>query len=127
MKHESHPHNHHQNHSHQQKSGLDNNQKYTCPMHPQVIKDEQGKCPICGMNLVPLGASKVINGQNHDKHAGHHTDDFLKRFWICLVITIPILLLSHMIQQWFGFEINFTGANYVLLALSTFVSFYMNF
>ena len=31
----------------------------------------------------------------HDKHAG----------WICLILTIPVLLLSHMVQQWFGFHI----------------------
>jgi Cu2+-exporting ATPase len=41
----------------------------------------------------------------HDKHAGHHTENFLKRFWICLILTIPVLLLSHMVQQWFGFHI----------------------
>ena len=41
----------------------------------------------------------------HDKHAGHHTGDFLKRFWICLILTIPVLALSHMIQQWFGFRL----------------------
>ena len=35
----------------------------------------------------------------HDKHAGHHTGDFLKRFWICLALTIPVLLLSEMIQH----------------------------
>ena len=29
-------------------------QQYTCPMHPEVIKDEPGNCPKCGMNLVPL-------------------------------------------------------------------------
>ena len=29
-------------------------QKYTCPMHPEVISDKQGKCPKCGMNLVPV-------------------------------------------------------------------------
>ena len=28
--------------------------QYTCPMHPEVVKDVPGKCPICGMNLVPL-------------------------------------------------------------------------
>lgn len=61
---------------------------------------------------------------SHNKHAGHHTQDFLKRFWICLVITIPVLLLSHMIQQWFGFEISFSGDNYVLLLLSSFIYFY---
>jgi Cu2+-exporting ATPase len=64
------------------------------------------------------------NHKMHDKHAGHHTEDFLKRFWICLVVTIPILLLSKMIQQWIGFEIKFTGSNYLLLALSTFIYAY---
>jgi len=30
--------------------------KYTCPMHPEIIKDEPGSCPICGMDLVPMKA-----------------------------------------------------------------------
>lgn len=60
----------------------------------------------------------------HDKHAGHHTSDFLKRFWICLGLTIPILLLSHMVQQWLGVEWRFTGDQYILLALSTLVFIY---
>ena len=60
----------------------------------------------------------------HDKHAGHHTHDFLRRFWICLAVTVPLLLLSHMIQQWFGFQIRFAGDRYVLLALGTFIYFY---
>lgn len=57
----------------------------------------------------------------HDEHTGHHTEDFLKRFWLCLAITVPILLLSHMIQQWGGFRLSFTGDKYVLLALSSFI------
>jgi P-type Cu2+ transporter len=60
----------------------------------------------------------------HDKHAGHHTEDFLKRFWISLILTIPVLLLSHMIQQWFGFDIQFPGDQYVLLGLSSVIYFY---
>src|SRR5690349_14520544 len=60
----------------------------------------------------------------HDKHAGHHTHDFLKRFWICLAVTIPVLVLSHMIQQWLGFELMFKGDKYVLLILSTFIYVY---
>ena len=64
------------------------------------------------------------HGAGHDKHAGHHTEDFLKRFWICLGLTIPVLLLSHMIQQWLGFEIKFTGDKYVLLALGSIIYFY---
>jgi Cu2+-exporting ATPase len=60
----------------------------------------------------------------HDKHAGHHTGDFLKRFWLCLVLTIPVLALSHMIQQWFGFHIAFAADKYVLLALGSVIYFY---
>lgn len=60
----------------------------------------------------------------HDEHAGHHTADFLKRFWLCLALTIPVLLLSHMIQEWLGIRLTFTGDKYVLLALSTFIYIY---
>jgi P-type Cu2+ transporter len=60
----------------------------------------------------------------HDKHAGHHTGDFLKRFWICLVVTIPVLLLSEMIQHWLNIHIGFAGSKYVLLGLSSVVFFY---
>jgi Cu2+-exporting ATPase len=60
----------------------------------------------------------------HNKHAGHHTSNFLKRFWICVGLTVPILLLSHMVQQWLGFELRFSGDKYVLLTLSSIVYFY---
>src|SRR5688572_6751154 len=64
------------------------------------------------------------DASGHDKHAGHHTEDFLKRFWICLILTIPVLLLSQMIQHWFGFRIAFASDKYVLLALGTAIYFY---
>jgi Cu2+-exporting ATPase len=60
----------------------------------------------------------------HDKHAGHHTEDFLKRFWICLLLTVPTLLLSQMIQHWFGFHIAFNGDKYVLLLFGAVIYFY---
>lgn len=60
----------------------------------------------------------------HDEHAGHHTHDFLKRFWICLALTIPVLLLSHMIQQWAGFTLSFPGDKWLLLVLSTIIFLY---
>ena len=113
-------------------------------MHPQILKDEPGKCPLCGMNLIPLGGTTrpekdehSHHHQNHghhsesdssaagfDKHAGHHTPDFLKRFWITLVLSVPVLLLSHMIQQWLGFTIAFQGDKYVLLVLGSIIYFY---
>lgn len=113
-------------------------------MHPQILKDEPGKCPLCGMNLIPLGGTArpekdehSHHHQNHDhhsesdssaagfdKHAGHHTPDFLKRFWISLALTVPVLVLSHMIQQWLGFTIAFNGDKYVLLVLGSIIYFY---
>ena len=128
---------------------------YTCPMHPEVVKEAPGKCPKCGMDLVPVemqdkthehqldhhqhDAHSNTAHEHHamhmghegheghggfDKHAGHHTHDFLKRFWVCLAITVPILLLSHTIQTWLGFQWRFSGGQYVLLALSSFIYVY---
>jgi len=61
--------------------------------------------------------------EGHDHHA-MMINDFKKRFWISLILTVPILLLSEMIQHWLGFEIKFPGDKYVLLILSSFIFFY---
>lgn len=65
---------------------------------------------------------------SHEGHAGHHAKmakDFLKRFWISIALTVPILLLSHMIQDFFGLEtLRFNGDIYISFGLSTMVFFY---
>lgn len=69
---------------------------------------------------------------NHDKgHSGgdHHAmmvADFRKRFWISLAATVPVLIMSPMIQSFFGMEgaIAFTGDSYVLWGISSFIFFY---
>lgn len=60
----------------------------------------------------------------HDKHAGHSVADFSKRFVISTIASVPVLALSHMIQQWFGFEVAIPGDRYLLFALSTFIYLY---
>ncbi|MBO4208802.1 heavy metal translocating P-type ATPase, partial [Micromonospora echinofusca] len=40
--------------------------------------------------------------QGHDKHAGHDPAMFRRRFWVCLVLTVPIVVTSHLFGQWFG-------------------------
>jgi len=62
-------------------------------------------------------------------HAGHDhhqmmIEDFKKRFWVSLVLSIPVLALSPMIQGFFGFEIAFAGRDYVLFIISTIIFFY---
>jgi len=61
--------------------------------------------------------------QGHDHHK-MMIADFKRRFYITLILTVPIMLLSHMIQQWLGIEINFKGSQYILFVLSSFVFFY---
>ncbi|HKL09407.1 MAG TPA: copper-translocating P-type ATPase [Bacteroidales bacterium] len=67
------------------------------------------------------------NGHGDHDHTEHHKmmiQDFRKRFWISLVITLPILVMSPMIQNVFDYEITFRFVGYVLFGLSTFVFFY---
>jgi Cu2+-exporting ATPase len=66
----------------------------------------------------------IHSESGHDKHAGHHVADFWQRFIVCSIISIPVLALSPMIQQWLGFELAFPGDKYVLAVLSTFIFVY---
>jgi len=68
--------------------------------------------------------SSPAGHEGHDKHAGHHVNDFWKRFIISTIVSIPVLALSHMIQLWLGFELTFAGDKYVLAVLSTFIFIY---
>ncbi|MCM3363957.1 copper-translocating P-type ATPase [Niallia sp. Sow4_A1] len=67
------------------------------------------------------------NHSNHGGHSGHHehmVGDFKKRFWISLVLAIPISYLSPMIEMLFGYDVNFTGDTLLLFLLSTIVFLY---
>ncbi len=72
-----------------------------------------------------------MNHSEHEKNPemehDHHKmmiADFRKRFWVTLVISIPVLVLSPMIQDFLGFELVFSGNLYVLFALSSLAFFY---
>jgi len=63
--------------------------------------------------------------EQHDKHAGHHTADFLKKFWISLALTVPIFFYSEMALMVFGIRgPEFPGWQYGMLALGSIVYFY---
>ncbi|MCG7419214.1 copper-translocating P-type ATPase [Macrococcus epidermidis] len=63
------------------------------------------------------------NHNGHDHHA-HMETDFRNKLFIILVFTIPIVLLSPMIQNFIGVDWQFTGDSYIVAALATFVYFY---
>jgi P-type Cu+ transporter len=60
--------------------------KYTCPMHPEIVRDAPGSCPICGMALVPIAGT----GEADDSELRGLT----RRFWIGVVLSIPLVILA---------------------------------
>lgn len=93
------------NHNHQmekQKDGQSLNAMYTCPMHPQVRKNEPGLCPACGMPLIP-SSDKTPATESHADHEAAMTNpqiakameaDMRRRFLISFLLSIPIFLYS---------------------------------
>ncbi|UKM66138.1 heavy metal translocating P-type ATPase [Flavobacteriaceae bacterium GSB9] len=61
-------------------------QQWTCPMHPEVVKDEAGSCPICGMDLVPMQPELSAEEKTYKA--------LLKKFWLALAFTLPIFLIA---------------------------------
>lgn len=67
---------------------------------------------------------EMKGGSGHMSHHAHMVADFRKRFWISLIATVPVLVLSPLIQSFFGYSLDFTGSMFVLFSLSSFVYFY---
>ena len=59
--------------------------KWTCPMHPQIVRDEPGSCPICGMALEPMTVTA-------DEGPAPELIGMTRRFWIGLALTAPLLV-----------------------------------
>lgn len=60
--------------------------EYVCPMHPQIVRSQPGDCPICGMALEPR------TPQADEGNA--ELADMTRRFWICVVFTTPLVVLT---------------------------------
>jgi len=86
---------------------------YTCPMHPQIRQVGPGNCPICGMALEPV----TVTG---DEGPSAELTDMTRRFWIGLVLTVPVIALEmggHLTNPhvWLPAE----TANWIQLVLAT--------
>jgi len=68
--------------------------QWTCPMHPEVLRDGPGSCPICGMALEP----KILTA---DEPPNEELVDMSRRLWISVALSAPVLLLA-MSEMWPG-------------------------
>lgn len=62
--------------------------------------------------------------KGHAAHHAHMVEDFKRRFWISLILTIPVLILSPLIQSLLRFSLKFPGDKFILFGISTFIYFY---
>lgn len=113
--------------------------KYKCPKCGMEF-NEPGKCTMCNVPLVEVEdkskgddiEKKEMKHEHHEHHGHHdHTEhhkhmvkDFKKRFFVSLIVTIPILLLSPLIQDFLNYTLIFKGDKYLMFVLSSFVFAY---
>ena len=60
--------------------------QFTCPMHPEIIRDDSGNCPICGMDLVPMEPTESEEDKTYQK--------LLRKFKIAVAFTVPIFIIA---------------------------------
>lgn len=70
-----------------QQTAISAETQYICPMHFEIVQDQPGFCPICGMSLEPRSIS---DNETENKELMHMT----RRFWLSVILTLPILLLT---------------------------------
>ena len=127
---------------------------YTCPMHPEVRKTEPGKCPGCGMDLIPENKKSAKDGNEHAGHdmqkmsgmpvrhsvsdGGDHKSamtnpamakkmeaDMRRRFWISFLLSIPIFLYSPVGINFFKLNLPTPiPINWILFILTTPIVFW---
>ena len=83
------------------RTGMDGKaRQYTCPMHPEIVRDEPGSCPICGMALEPVTAAPDEKNEE--------LIDFTRRMWIAVAAAVPLMILTMgpmaglPVRDWIG-------------------------
>ena len=86
--------------------------QWTCPMHPEIIRDEPGSCPICGMALEPTVPSD---------EPSEELTDFTRRMWISSAAAVPLVILTMgelvglPVRDWIGHRL----ATYIEFVIAT--------
>ena len=67
--------------------GLPRSLEYTCPMHPEIVRDAPESCPICGMALEPRTVTL-------EEEENPELVDMTRRFWVSAILSLPLLLIA---------------------------------
>jgi P-type Cu2+ transporter len=93
----------------------------TSDTHPRAIltssgtppdahgEQEHGDHPADGSHDAPATHEGHAGHGGHDKHAGHDPEMFRRRFWLSLVLTIPLVVTGEMVMDWFNYSLDFWG------------------
>jgi Cu2+-exporting ATPase len=110
---------------------------YTCPMHPEVVSSKKGKCPKCGMSLVPSSETQ----HSHNIPAGHShvsgdgpdhgsmmaspeaASDFLRRFFIVTALLVPLAVFSEPAVMFLGVP-DFALRPYLEFSIATIIFYF---
>lgn len=100
----------------------------------KIIKDKKkDQAVVLSDKNMNKSNSHNTHKSNKEEHKGHMDQsahhrmmikDFRRRFFISLIVTIPILILSPTIQRWIGLSFTFPGLDYILLGMASFIFFY---
>lgn len=96
-------------------------------MHSEETSKGPGKCSKCGMDLVKkdeMDHGEMDTAHDHTEHHRMMAEDFKKRFFVTLPLTILVLLLSPQIQEWLGFFLTFPGRDLTLFVLGSVIALY---
>ena len=94
------------------KTATKENVQYTCPMHPEIVRNAPGACPICGMALEPMLPSD---------EPSEELTDFTRRMWISAAAAVPLVILTMgemvalPVRDWIGHQ----NSSYLEFALAT--------
>ncbi|HLE84923.1 MAG TPA: heavy metal translocating P-type ATPase, partial [Thermoanaerobaculia bacterium] len=89
--------------------------EWTCPMHPEIVRDAPGSCPICGMALEP----RTVQAE---EEANPELASMTRRFWVSAALTLPLVLLAmgpHLPGEWLAALMATRLAPWLELALAT--------
>ena len=103
---------HHAGHAHAAPKDAPPGAQWTCPMHPQIVRDGPGACPICGMALEPMTPSAA-------QTPNPELADMTRRFWVALALSAPLFALemgSHLLGL--GHLLSRAAMNWVQFALA---------